>query len=234
MNLDEYAQCDGLGLAKIIHTGDIMPVEVAELFIGAVEKVNPKINSVIEVYDDALDIAQVTAGIGGPFCGVPFLRKDLGATEGGRLQEWGSRLFKGYIPDKDSYLMTRFKKAGLATLGRSTVPELGISGQTETVLQGITCNPWALDLMAGGSSGGGGRQCCRRHRPGGPCQRRRRVYSHPGFLLRPGRIESITGPDQRRTGPAGSHVRPGAGVCRQPQCAGYGRHAGCRPWRGSG
>jgi amidase len=82
------------------------------------------------------------------------LRKDLGATEGGRLQEWGSRLFKGYAPDKDSFLMTRFKGAGLATLGRSTVPELGISGQTETILQGITRNPWNLDRMAGGSSGG--------------------------------------------------------------------------------
>jgi amidase len=58
------------------------------------------------------------------------------------------------MPDKDSFLMTRFKKAGLATLGRSTVPELGISGQTETILQGITRNPWNLDRMAGGSSGG--------------------------------------------------------------------------------
>ncbi len=154
MNLDEYARYDGLGLAEIIRKGDIKPVEAAELFIAAVKKVNPQINSVIEVYDDAVDIAKFAAGIGGPFCGVPFLRKDLGATEGGRLQEWGSRLFKGYVPDNDSFLMTRFKKAGLATLGRSTVPELGISGQTETILQGITGNPWAPDRMAGGSSGG--------------------------------------------------------------------------------
>jgi len=154
MNLAEYARYDGLGLAEIIRKGDITPVEAARLFIEAVKKVNPQINSVIEVYDDALDIATGASGVEGPFAGVPFLRKDLGATEGGRLQEWGSRLFKGYLPDKDSFLMTRFKKAGLATLGRSTVPELGVSGQTETILQGITCNPWDLDRMAGGSSGG--------------------------------------------------------------------------------
>ena len=154
MNLTEYAQCDGLGLAEMIRKGDITPTEAGELFIAAVEKVNPQINSVIEVYDDALDIAKGASSVEGPFAGVPFLRKDLGATEGGRLQEWGSRLFKGYVPDKDSFLMTRFKKAGLVTLGRSTVPELGISGQTETILQGITRNPWNLDQMAGGSSGG--------------------------------------------------------------------------------
>jgi len=154
MNLTEYAQYDGLGLAAIIRSGDMTPAEAAELFIAAVEKVNPKINSVIEVYDDALDIAKNALNGKGPFAGVLFLRKDLGATEGGRLQELGSRLFKGYVPDKDSYLMTHFKKTGLVTLGRSTVPELGISGQTETILQGITRNPWNLDRMAGGSSGG--------------------------------------------------------------------------------
>jgi len=154
MNLTEYAQCDGLGLAEMIRNGDITPTEAAELFIMAVEKVNPQINSVIEVYEDVLEIANAALNGKGPFAGVPFLRKDLGATEGGRLQEWGSRLFKGYVPDKDSFLMTRFKKAGLVTLGRSTVPELGISGQTETILQGITRNPWNPDRMAGGSSGG--------------------------------------------------------------------------------
>lgn len=154
MNLAEYARYDGMGLAEIIRNREITPVEAAELFIKAVEKVNPQINSVIEVYEDAPDIAEAAAGGTGPFAGVPFLRKDLGASEGGRLQELGSRLFKGYIPQKDSFLMTRFKKAGLLTLGRSTVPELGISGQTETVVQGITRNPWDLDRMAGGSSGG--------------------------------------------------------------------------------
>jgi len=154
MNLVEYAQYDGLGLAETIRNGDISPTEAAELFIAAVEMVNPHINSVIEVYNDVLEIAKGALNGKGPFAGVPFLRKDLGATEGGRLQERGSRLFQGYVPDKDSFLMTRFKKAGLVTLGRSTVPELGISGQTETILQGITRNPWNLDRMAGGSSGG--------------------------------------------------------------------------------
>jgi amidase len=113
-----------------------------------------KINCVVEVYDDAVQIAKGTLNGKGPFAGVPFLRKDLGATEGGRLQELGIRLFKGYMPHKDSFLMTRFKTAGLITMGRSTVPELGISGQTERIVQGITRNPWNPDRMAGGSSGG--------------------------------------------------------------------------------
>ena len=50
--------------------------------------------------------------------------------------------------------MQRFKSAGLMTFGRSAVPELGISGQTESILEGITRNPWDLEVMAGGWSGG--------------------------------------------------------------------------------
>ena len=154
MNLTDYAQHDGLGLADLVRQGEVTPRELSELAIRGIEKINPVINSVIEVYDDALDIADRAMNHQGPFAGVPFLRKDLGATQAGRFQEMGSRLFKGYVPDHDTYLMTRFTEAGLVTIGRSTVPELGISGQTETILQGITRNPWNLDRMAGGSSGG--------------------------------------------------------------------------------
>jgi amidase len=154
MNLSEYSKYDGLSLAQLVLKREYHPRKLTELVIQAVEKVNPQINSVIEIYDDALDIADLTTNHQGPFAGVPFLRKDLGATEAGRLQEMGSRLFKGHVPDHDSFLMKHFKAAGLITLGRSTVPELGISGQTETILQGITRNPWDLERMAGGSSGG--------------------------------------------------------------------------------
>ena len=106
MNLCEYAHYDGLGLAELVRKNEISPKELAELFIKAVEAVNPQINAVIEVYQDALEIADRATHHQKLFAGVPFLRKDLGATEAGRLQEMGSRLFNGYVPDHDSFLMT--------------------------------------------------------------------------------------------------------------------------------
>ncbi len=66
----------------------------------------------------------------------------------------GSRSLRGVVAQHDSDLMTRFRAAGLATLGVTTVPEMVISFATESVKQGRPANPWDLDRGVGGSSGG--------------------------------------------------------------------------------
>jgi amidase len=80
--------------------------------------------------------------------------KDVGAGEAGRLQESASRLMKGHVAERDSFLTERFKKAGLSLLGRTTAPEFALGISTESALTGATHNPWNLEMMAGGSSGG--------------------------------------------------------------------------------
>ncbi|WEX79694.1 amidase (plasmid) [Sinorhizobium numidicum] len=151
MKLSEYVHFDATGLAHLVRSGEIAAVELTRLARLAYDEVNPRINAVIEFYEDAETVASSDSGL---FHGVPFLRKDIGPSESGRLQEKGSRLFKGYRPKTDSFYFRRARAAGLRTVGRTTTPELAISGTTETVLNGITHNPWNLDRTAGGSSGG--------------------------------------------------------------------------------
>jgi amidase len=150
MNLNEYVTCDGIGLAQLVATGEVTSAELAELAIAAVQRVNPQINAIIEHWSPT-----VTEGTG-PLAGVPFLIKDLAITSAGRRVELGSRLAQGLVAESDSYLMQRFNAAGLATLGRTTTPEMAFSTETESVLQGPTRNPWDTRLSAGGSSGGSG------------------------------------------------------------------------------
>ena len=156
MNLEEYSHCDGVALADLVRKRAVSPKELARLSMEAVEKVNPKINAIIEVYQDRIEALNDPLTPDSPFAGVPFLMKDIGAGEGGRLQESGSRLMKGNIVDKDSSLTTLFKKAGLTLMGRTTTPEFALGVSTESVLMGATRNPWNLDVMCGGSSGGSG------------------------------------------------------------------------------
>ncbi|WP_253075376.1 amidase family protein [Bradyrhizobium sp. 157] len=151
MKLSEYIDYDARELASLVRVGDVTPLELTQLARSAHDQVSSRINAIIEFYEDAETLVAVN---GGAFHGVPFLRKDLGAPEAGRLQECGSRLFKGHRPQTDSYFIRRARESGLRIVGRTTVPEFGMSGMSESIIHGITGNPWNLERSARGSSSG--------------------------------------------------------------------------------
>lgn len=152
VKLREYVEYDATGLASLVRAGDVTPLELTRLACEAHADVNSRLNAVIEIYGDAETVAGADGGL---FHGVPFLRKDMGASEAGRLQELGSRLYKGHRPNTESYFFRRARAAGLRTLGRTATPELfGGSGMSESILNGITGNPWNPERSAGGSSSG--------------------------------------------------------------------------------
>lgn len=151
MNLSEYCRYDAVGLADLVRRREVTGAELIELAHKATAAVNSKINAVIELYEDAGRMPASNAGV---FQGVPFLRKDIGVSEAGRLTEQGSRLFRGRRSQVDSYYFNRAREGGLQTIGRTTTPEFGTSGFSESLLTGITRNPWNLEVSAGGSSAG--------------------------------------------------------------------------------
>lgn len=154
MRLDEYTQYDATGLSKLVRAGDVSPAELAGAFLAAVERVNPTLNAIIETFPERTDVPFDNLAADAPFAGVPFLIKDIGATEKGTRCEFGSRLAAGYVAPADSDLTQQWRAAGLNILGRTTTPELGFSCTTESVLYGPTLNPWDTTRMTGGSSGG--------------------------------------------------------------------------------
>ena len=147
----EYAEQDGLGLKGLIDDGQVSSEEVRDAALGALEEVNPRLNALVgEPFDD------VFYDSAGPLGGVPFLVKDLVCALEGKPMEWGSRLMEGFVAPTDSFLMSRFKAAGLRTLGKTATPEMGFNANTAPLAHGITRNPWDTDRIPGGSSGGSG------------------------------------------------------------------------------
>ncbi len=150
----EYGRYDGLGLAALVRKKEVSAAEICEEAITRIERVNPALNAVITpMYDLARRAVQATLP-DGPFCGVPFLLKDLLGDFAGVPQTMGSRACINYIPARDSELVKRYKKAGLVILGKTNTPEFGLVGYTEPELHGPTRNPWNPDHTPGGSSGG--------------------------------------------------------------------------------
>jgi amidase/6-aminohexanoate-cyclic-dimer hydrolase len=125
-----------------------------EAAIERVDALNPALNAVVtRLYDQAR--AALAAGLpAGPFTGVPYALKDLGALYTGAVTSYGSRLFAGAVADHDSEYTVRLKRAGLVILAKTNTPEMGLAPSTEPRLFGPTRNPWNRAHSAGGSSGG--------------------------------------------------------------------------------
>jgi amidase len=82
------------------------------------------------------------------------LVKDLLAAVKGVPMSGGSRMLGAFVPDHDSVLVSRLRRAGFILLGKTNVPEFGFVPTTEPVLHGPTKNPWDPTRTPGGSSGG--------------------------------------------------------------------------------
>ena len=73
----EYHKYDGLGLAELVRTSEVSPVELLDEAIARIEAGNPRLNAVVRpMYEQARATADA-AGVGGPFAGVPFLIKEV-------------------------------------------------------------------------------------------------------------------------------------------------------------
>ena len=153
-NPDDLALLDATAQAELVQKKEVKPIELVEAAIGRIERLNHKLNAVVTpMYDLARKTAEGEIPEG-PFSGVPFLLKDLIAEYAGVRYTEGSAFLKDFIPDQDSELVVRIKKAGLIICGKTNTCEWGALPTTEPLLFGPTRNPWNTDRTPGGSSGG--------------------------------------------------------------------------------
>lgn len=150
---------DATKLAELVRTREVSPVEVVQAHLDRIEAVNPRVNAIVTLADNALAAAKaaeaaVMAGAKlGPLHGVPFTVKDSIDTAG-VLTQRGSPIFKGRTPDADATSVARLKSAGGILLAKTNLPEFSYWIESDNLLSGRTNNPWNLERTPGGSSGG--------------------------------------------------------------------------------
>jgi aspartyl-tRNA(Asn)/glutamyl-tRNA(Gln) amidotransferase subunit A len=155
----ELFYSDATKLAELIRAREVSPVEVMKAHLDRIEAVNPKLNAVVTISDDALQSARIAEAAVqrgdelGPLHGVPFTVKDSIDTAG-VLTQRGTPIFRGRTPDTDATSVARLKKAGGILLAKTNLPEFSYGIESDNLLTGRTNNPWNLDLTPGGSSGG--------------------------------------------------------------------------------
>lgn len=132
--------------------------ELTELFLQRIEA-NKTLNAFITVTrEQALASAQVADqaiadGTAGPLTGIPIAHKDLFCTEGVKTS-CGSRMLDTFISPYDATVVSRLKRAGCVSLGKTNMDEFAMGSSNETSWYGCVKNPWSTDCVPGGSSGG--------------------------------------------------------------------------------
>ena len=142
---------------------ELSPVEVAEACLARIEALDAEINAFCLV-DPEVTRAQAEASEQrwmegaplSPLDGVPVAIKDLLLTKG-----WPTRRGSLTVDPKgpwtdDAPGVARLREAGAVLIGKTTTPEFGWKGSTDSPLTGITRNPWNRQKTPGGSSGGSG------------------------------------------------------------------------------
>jgi amidase len=157
---DELAFASALEQAELVRRREVSPVELVELYLERIERLDGRLGSYVTVAaEQALaathEASAAPASSDRPFHGVPLSVKDLVETAGIRTT-FSARPFADYIPRRDPAVVRRLRDAGFVVIGKTNTCELGTLPTTESILNGPCRSPWDTDDNAGGSSGGAG------------------------------------------------------------------------------
>ena len=148
-------------LSALYSNGDLSPVDVAEACLGRIEALDAEINAFCLVDREAvLGMAQAseerwTEGEPlSPLDGVPVAIKDILLTKGWPTRRGSLTVDPNGPWTEDAPCVARLREAGAVLIGKTTTPEFGWKGSTDSPLTGITRNPWNKAKTPGGSSGG--------------------------------------------------------------------------------
>jgi aspartyl-tRNA(Asn)/glutamyl-tRNA(Gln) amidotransferase subunit A len=148
-------------LVDLYRARKLSPVEATQAALARITAHNPRLNAFCLIdADGALATARASEARWmqgtplGRVDGVPASVKDLLITKGWPTLR-GSKVVDPRQPwAEDAPSVARLREAGAVLLGKTTTPEFGWKGVTDSPLTGITRNPWDPGKTPGGSSGG--------------------------------------------------------------------------------
>jgi aspartyl-tRNA(Asn)/glutamyl-tRNA(Gln) amidotransferase subunit A len=159
------ADCTATELIALYQSGQASPREAHAAVVQRIDKFNPILKAFCHLAHESSAQAaahseaawQAHRRSGAPVRaleGVPTSIKDLILTAGMPTLRGSHTVDKVQTWDVDAPVTARLKAAGAVILGKTSTPEFGCKGETNSPRTGITRNPWDISKTPGGSSGG--------------------------------------------------------------------------------
>jgi aspartyl-tRNA(Asn)/glutamyl-tRNA(Gln) amidotransferase subunit A len=150
-----------IDLVRHYRARTLSPVEATRAALERIARLNPRLNA-YRLVDDKSALAAARDSEArwmkdepiGPLDGVTASVKDLLVTRGWSTLRGSKAVDPNQSCDEDAPTVARLREAGAVLLGKTTTPEFGWKGVTDSPLTGITRNPWDDSRTPGGSSGG--------------------------------------------------------------------------------
>ena len=157
----QLTNCTATELLALYRSKAASPVEATQAVLARIAQLNPQLNAFCLVDEAAALHAARASEVRwqqgapiGPLDGVPTAIKDLILTRGWPTRRGSHTVNPDQPWDVDAPATARLREAGAVLLGKTTTPEFGCKGETNSPLTGISRNPWNLSRTPGGSSGG--------------------------------------------------------------------------------
>ena len=148
-------------LVRLYKAKKASPVEATKAALARIARHNPALNAFVLVDEKAaLAVARASEKRWakrkplGPVDGVPATIKDIILTKGWPTLRGSLTVDPNQAWNDDAPVTARLRESGAVLLGKTTTPEFGWKGVTDSPLTGITRNPWNPEMTPGGSSGG--------------------------------------------------------------------------------
>jgi aspartyl-tRNA(Asn)/glutamyl-tRNA(Gln) amidotransferase subunit A len=146
-------------LGAALRARKISSVELTQLYLNRIAKLNPQLNAYITVNPET-SLAQaraaderIAAGKAEALTGIPIAQKDIFCAKGW-LTTCGSKMLHNFVSPYDAHIISQFNNAGAVNLGKTNMDEFAMGSSNETSHYGPVKNPWDTARVPGGSSGG--------------------------------------------------------------------------------
>ena len=156
-DLEDLAFADLQTLSSLIHARKVTCVELAEMYLGRLKRLDETLHCVITLTEEralaqarTLDAELAEGKWRGPLHGIPWGAKDLLAVDGSRTT-WGAKPYEDQVLTLDAAVVQRLDAAGAVLVAKLS---LGALAWGDVWFGGKTRNPWNPEQGSSGSSAG--------------------------------------------------------------------------------